>query len=158
MIAELFASHVFTTAVIFAHVISAVVWVGGMIALRFAVHPSMMLIATPEVRISRSLHFIRRFFYIVVPFILTLLATGILMIYGLGHKGKMIVHIKEALWLIMALNFISMFIRRSKAEQLLKDGKIADAKAIMGLISGYMLPANIIFGIVAIYFGVSLRF
>ncbi len=143
--------------ILFLHVISAVIWVGGMIAIRFAVHPAMSLIATTEVRLSRSLHLIRRFFYIVIPFIVTLLLTGILLIYGFGHKGQMAVHIKETIWLIMALNFVTMFIRRNKAEKLLKDSKLDEAKHIIYIISAYMIPVNIIFGLIAIYLGIFLR-
>jgi len=158
-----FVNNLFTnygSEIIFFHIISAVVWVGGMIAVRVAVHPAMSLIASNEVRISRSLNITKNLFYLVIPFILILVSTGIVMIYGLGHKGDMLVHVKEGIWTFMVINFIAMFIRRNRAEKLVKKGKeenIEEAKKIASLITKYMLPVNIILGVTAIYVGGVLR-
>lgn len=147
----------FGSEIIFLHVLSAVIWVGGMIAVRVAVHPAMQLIATPEIRLSRSLNITKNLFFLVIPFIIILLGTGILMIYGLGHKGHLLVHIKEGIWTFMLINFIAMFIRRAKAEKHSRNGEIAEAKKIATIITNYMLPVNIALGLIAIYLGISLR-
>ena len=39
--------------IIFLHIISAVVWIGGMIAMRYAAHPSFMQIESPLKRLER---------------------------------------------------------------------------------------------------------
>ncbi len=158
-----FVTNIFANyggVVIFLHILSAVVWVGGMVAIKFAVHPAMQMIATEEVRISRSLHITKNLFYLVLPFIFILVTTGIIMIYGLGHKGDMLVHVKEGLWTLMLINFVAMFIRRNKAEQLSRKGgqeRVQEAKKLMTIITKYMLPANILFGVIAIYVGGMLR-
>ena len=171
-IVETFAHH--RTLIVFLHVLSAVVWVGGMIAIRFATHQSLALISDPKLRLERAAHTLKRFFSIVWPFVVILLVTAIFMAVGLGFRsaaldasGNVIdeyamslyntVHIKEAIWLVMALNLGAMMHRRAKAEKALKAGNIEEAKAMLALIAKYMVPVNIALGLAAIYLGVFLR-
>lgn len=169
---ETFAHH--RTLIVFLHVLSAVVWVGGMIAIRFATHQSLALISDPKLRLERAAHTLKRLFSIVTPFVIILIATAVLMAVGLGFRaaamdpmGNVIdeyamslystVHIKEAIWLIMALNLGAMMWRRSKAEKALKEGNLEEAKNALTLIAKYMVPVNIVLGITAIFIGVVLR-
>lgn len=41
--------------IVFLHVFSAIVWIGGMIAIRLAVHPNLQRIEDPEVKLGRIL-------------------------------------------------------------------------------------------------------
>ncbi|EJF07197.1 putative integral membrane protein [Thiovulum sp. ES] len=145
--------------IIFLHIISAVIWVGGMIAVRIAVHPAMQMIATPELRISRSLNIMKNLFHLVIPFIIILLITGIILTIAM-HRGEPLTHAKEGIWLVMLINFIVMYIRRGKADELSRLGKpenVAEAKKIATLLSNYMIPVNIALGIIAIYIGAMLH-
>lgn len=169
---ETFANH--RTLIVFLHILSAVVWVGGMIAIRFAAHYSLAQIADPKLRLERAAHTLKRLFAIVSPFVLILIATAVLMAVGLGFRaaamdasGSVIddyamslyntVHVKEAIWLVMALNLGAMIWRRSKAESTLKKGDLETAKNILGVIAKYMVPVNIGLGVIAIFIGVVLR-
>ncbi|AFV98414.1 MULTISPECIES: hypothetical protein [unclassified Sulfuricurvum] len=169
---ETFAHH--RTLIVFLHVISAVVWVGGMIAIRFATHQSLALISDPKLRLERAAHTLKRLFAIVTPFVIVLIVTAVLMAVGLGFRaaamdpmGNVIdeyamslyntIHIKEAIWLIMALNLGAMMWRRAKAETALKEGNLEKAKEMLALIAQYMVPVNIVLGITAIFIGVVLR-
>ena len=169
---ETFAHH--RNLIIFLHIISAVIWVGGMIAIRFAAHQSLQMIADPKLRLERAAHTLKRLFTIVWPFVIVLIATAVLMAVGLGFRaaaldaaGNVIddyamsiyntVHIKEAIWLIMALNLAAMMWRRKKAEAALKEGNLETAKNMLGLIAKYMVPVNIVLGVTAIFIGVVLR-
>ena len=62
----------------FLHVISAVVWVGGMVAMRYAAHPSFMDIESPAKRLAHISKALKKLFYIVIPFTIILLVTAIL--------------------------------------------------------------------------------
>lgn len=171
-IIETFAHH--RTLIVFLHVISAVVWVGGMIAIRFATHQSLALISDPKMRLERAAHTLKRLFSIVLPFVAVLIVTAVFMAVGLGFRaaamdpmGNIIdeyamslyntVHIKEAIWLVMAINLGAMIWRRKKAEDSLKSGDIETARNMLGLIAKYMVPLNIALGVIAIYIGVFLR-
>ncbi|RUM45629.1 MAG: hypothetical protein DSY46_02335 [Hydrogenimonas sp.] len=146
--------------VVFFHVLSAFVWVGGMIAIRGAVHPSLQHIDDPKVRLARTLEIMHRLFMIVMPFIIVLLVTGGMMAIGMGFKGTPLygmVHVKEAIWTIMTINYTWMFIKRNKAERLFVAGDLAGAKAVLAPIPNVMLPLNIALGVVALAVGVTLR-
>jgi len=154
---EFFAEY--KTAIVFLHVLSAVVWVGGMIAMRYAAHPSFVQIESPAKRLEHIAIALKNLFTIVVPFVVLLLVTAIIMIkgYGLGESDfAMTSHIKEGIWSFMAINLFVMIMRRNRAMKLLAEGDMVGAKFSLELIGKYMVPLNILLGIVAIFLGSTL--
>lgn len=150
----------YASIIVFLHVISAFIWVGGMIIIRFAVHPSLQNIQNGSVKLGVTLEIMQRLFRLVMPFIAILVISAVLMAIGLGFKGTAlypIVHVKEAIWTIMTLNFSYMFIKRDKAQTLFDNGDMAGAKNILMPIPKILLPLNIALGIIALYFGITLR-
>lgn len=149
----------YKTIIIFLHVLSAVVWVGGMIAIRYAAHASLMQIESPNRRIERILHTLKRLFIIVVPFVIILLATAVIMIKGYSLSASELskfAHAKEAIWSVMTINLFVMILRRNRAKRLLDKGDMMGAKFSLKLIGTYMVPVNIVLGIIAIFLGTYL--
>jgi uncharacterized membrane protein len=161
---------------IFLHVLSAIIWVGGMVAIRVAVHPVisrggvaeeqmlksdvMSLMLTPPKRLGITLQVMGRLFNLVLPFIVILFATGLIMAIATdGHHSdlKSIFLSKEIIWTVMAVNFTYMYLQREKAWKLFSKGEIVLAKAQLKWIPNVLLPLNIVLGIVALWMGVSLR-
>jgi len=161
---------------VFLHVLSAFIWVGGMIAIRVAVHPVIqrggvtegeMLesdrissILVPKQRLGVTLQIMGRLFNLVLLFIVILFATGLTMAIATGgHHGdlKSLFLSKEILWTVMAINYTYMYIKRDKAWKLFTEGNVAEAKAQLSWIPNILLPLNIVLGIVALWLGVSLR-
>jgi uncharacterized membrane protein len=161
---------------VFLHVLSAIIWVGGMIAIRAASHPviarggvtdAQMLqtkmiseIIEPKQRLGITLQITGRLFNLVIFFIIILFATGLIMAIATGgHHGelKTLFVSKEIIWMIMVVNFIYMYIRRAKAWKLFNKGDIKEAKAKMKWIPNVLLPLNIVLGLIALWMGVSLR-
>ena len=150
----------YSSIIVFLHVISAVIWVGGMIAIRFAVHYSIQNIEDPKIKLARTLELLKRFFNMVIPAILTLLITAIIMIIALGFKGTElynVVLIKEIIWSIMTLIFITIYIRRIKAQKAFDNNDFLNAKNNLLPIATYFIPVNIVLGLVAIFLGITLR-
>ncbi|WP_373028266.1 hypothetical protein [Sulfurovum sp.] len=162
--------------IVFLHVLSAFIWVGGMIVIRVAVHPviqrggvtagemlqndvmSSMLV--PKQRLGITLQITGRLFNLVMLFIAILFVTGLMMAIATGgHHGdlKSFFLSKEIIWTIMAVNYTYMYIKRAKAWKLYSKGEVALAKAQMSFIPNLLLPINIVLGIVALWLGVSLR-
>ena len=156
---ELFADY--RTQIVFLHVISAVVWVGGMIAMKFAAHTSFMQIESPLHRLERISQALKRLFVIVSPFVIILIITAVIMSVGLGFRAAAVdanghvidayamhiynlVHVKEVIWMIMTGNLGVMIFIRNKAQKLLTKGDTAGAKKSLELIGKYMVPLNII--------------
>jgi len=149
--------HNYANIVVFLHVLSAVIWVGGMIAIKFTVHPSLQSIDDTKIRLGKTLQIVGRLFNLVIPFILVSLITALIMIIGAGFSGALI-HVKETIWTVMTLNFIYMYIKRFKAQKHFDNDNFAEAKASVALIPNILLPINIALGIIAIFIGVMLRF
>ncbi|XPV52318.1 MAG: hypothetical protein ACNI3H_07935 [Halarcobacter ebronensis] len=51
----------FSSLIVFLHVLSAVVWLGGMIVMRFAVHYSMQKVDEPKIKLGRTLESLKDF-------------------------------------------------------------------------------------------------
>ncbi len=146
--------------IVFLHVLSAVIWIGGMITIKIAVHPVLHKIKNQQERVQKSIMIVGRLFTLVIPSIILLVATGVIFELALGlSKGSnaIYIHIKEAIWTLMSINFVYMFIRRVKAKKLFEQGKSKEAAALMKNIPHLLLPINIFLGLFAIALGVILR-
>lgn len=150
-----FATYAHT--IIFLHILSAIIWVGGMIAIRLAVHPHLQLIEDTRLKLEKTLDIMGRFFNIVIPFIIISLISAIVMATGMEFENKIFIYLKEAVWTIMALNFTFMYIRRREAQKFFDKNQIGDTKVTLTIIPKILLPINIILGIIALILGVSLR-
>lgn len=149
----------YKTFIVFLHVISAVVWVGGMIAMRYAAHYSFLEIESPQKRLERIAHALKRLFAIVLPFVIILIVTAVFMIkgYGLGQSDlSPLSHAKEGIWTIMFINLMVMIFRRNRGERFLNEGNMVGAKNQLELIGKVMVPLNIVLGITAIFLGTYL--
>ncbi|MFT7002763.1 MAG: putative membrane protein [Sulfurimonas sp.] len=146
----------YKTIVVFLHVLSSTVWVGGMIAMRYAAQPSFLEIESPAKRLERISHALKRLFTIVLPFVIILFITAFIMIkgYDLSHTEYSIFsHAKEGIWSIMFINLIVMMKRRNRADKMLQEGNFAQAKNQLEPIGKFMVPLNIFLGISAIFIG-----
>ncbi len=140
------------------HVLSAIIWVGGMIAIRVAVHPLKLAWEDEELRINRNLAVTKRLLFLALPFVLIAVMTGIMLSAPLkGTSLVSMVHTKEAIWLVMAFNFSWIFLRRNIAQRAFNNFDLPGAKRVMMPLANFFLPLNIILGLVALWLGVSLR-
>ena len=146
--------------IVFTHVLGAIIWIGGMIAVRVAVHPAMQSIEDPRIKLGKTLEITGRLFNLVMPFIVLIVVTGLIMAIALGgHHGadKAIFITKEAIWTIMSLNYTYMYVKRARAWSHFKAGDLPRAKALVANIPNLLLPINIALGLVAVCLGISLR-
>ena len=145
---------------IFVHVFAAIVWVGGMISMRFAAHYAFMDIEDPKQKLPIISHALHRLFFIVSPFVLLLVATGTILSIGYEIKQthfSYLVHIKEGIWTAMFLNLAAMIVLRAKADKAIKSGEYEKAASLLGMIGKAMVPINIGLGMAAVIVGVLLR-
>ena len=146
--------------IVFIHVLGAIVWIGGMIAIRVAVHPAMQSIEDPEIRLGKTLMITERLFNLVMIFVILIVVTGLIMAIALGgHQGpdKAIFIFKEIIWTVMALNYTYMYVKRIRAQRRFNAGDLPGAKALVANIPNLLLPINIALGLVAVWLGISLR-
>ncbi len=159
----------YTNQVIFLHVISAVIWVGGMIAV-LVITKTAHKTVSDERRLSGRARLIKSYFKFLIPFIVLSVITALFMALGYqdnayGTDGFVLdmrsmeiyksITMKGALWSAMVLNMILMVWVISKAEK--ADCKLQKAADCMWLVNSYLLPFNILLGLIAIYIGVTIR-
>ena len=157
-IVELFNN--FTGMIIFFHVISGVIWVGGMIAIRFAVHQAVQNIEDPKLKFKVILSYLDNFLAIVRPAIGLLIVTAVFMIIGFDYQGSelnAVVYTKLSIWLIMTGLFIVIQLKRKKAQAFFDKNDIKSVKETLVPLTFLFIPANIILGVIAIYLGITLR-
>ena len=155
---DLFAQY--THLVVFLHVFSAVVWIGGMVAVRGVAHPVLQRIESPELRLEKTLEVTGRLFHWVMPFILTLGLTAVVMVAAAdahtGDQGFLFV-LKEGIWSIMTVNFAYMYLLRRRAWHLFRSGDLSGAKRRVRLLPNVLLPVNVLLGLAALWLGITLR-
>ncbi len=142
--------------IVFLHVISAVVWVGGMVALRYAAQPSLLEIESSAEKLKRISHAIKRFFIILFPFIIILIITAIIMIDAyslLQDEFSVLSYVKVGLWSVMFINYIVAIKRRNRADKMIIEDDFVGAQGQLGPIGKILVPMNIVLGVTAIFIG-----
>ena len=71
----------------FLHVISAIVWLGGVSFMLFALRPAAARMLTAPLRVPFVAHALARFFVLVWASVVILLLTGLVMLLGVGMKN-----------------------------------------------------------------------
>lgn len=139
--------------IVFLHILSAIVWIGGMIAIRFAVHFSVQTIEDTKSKLQTTLLNLKYFFYMVIVCIVMLFITAIIMVLALELQGLM-VHLKESIWFIMTIIFVIVFIKRNLAQKYFDEQEYAKAKEQLQPIAKYFIPMNILLGLCALFLGI----
>lgn len=147
--------------IVFLHIFAAIIWVGGMIVIRLALHPSLGFIGEPKKRLELIIAVLNRFFLMVSPSIVIIGITGIVMMLGIGFKSMpelyTVVHIKTQIWTVMAIIYGVIYYRFTKAKRFFSDGDIETSAKLLAPLAKWMIPTNIFLGLVALMLGVVLR-
>lgn len=145
---------------IFVHVICAIIWIGGMVAMRFVSHYSLSSIEDVPLKLGKTLDNLQRFFKLLIPFIVLLFISAFILIIGLNlnyHSNSYISHLKEAILIVMISIFILVYRKRNKAQHYYKEKDFKRTKKELLPIAKYYIPLNIILGVIQVYLGIVLR-
>ncbi len=170
-----FIMTTFPNQIIFLHVLSAVIWVGGMVSARYGRVKPLRSLSEPEDFIHETKRY-TRFFKMMTPFIVLLFITSVIMALSFHDNAydedgfvlsqsavellKMI-HTKGGIWTVMAMNMGLMAwinLKASKSFNSCSNVKECKrCKEALEIIYNYLMPVNIILGAVEIMLGVVLR-
>lgn len=118
------------TALLFLHMISAVIWVGGMFLAYVAVRPAAVAVLQPPQRLQLWEGIFRRFFPWVWAAVILILASGFAMMREMGH-APLYVHLMLGIGIAMSAIFLHIYfapfarLRRAVAAQDWKAGGAA---------------------------------
>lgn len=169
-----FIMSTFPTQIIFLHILSAVVWVGGMIAARYGRVKPLRTLTEPEEFIHETKRY-TRFFKLMTPFVVLLFITSIIM--ALGYQANAydedgfildnsavellkMIHTKGGIWTVMAMNMgLMAWINNKASKSFVACSNVTECKRCkeaLQIIFNYLMPVNIILGAVEIMLGVIL--
>ncbi len=148
--------------IVFFHIIAASFLLGSMFMIVFIIKPALMDIDDLAVRYSRCIKILGRYFYYLLGVMALIISASFAMRVGLGFEFASpvllsLVHVKEAIWLLVACNFIYMYIRLRNAKKLLSTREFFEVHENLGLIVNWLMPLNIILSMIAIYIGIAIR-
>jgi uncharacterized membrane protein len=116
------------------HLLSAVIWVGGMIFAHNSLRPAAVQVLEPPLRLELWVQVFRRFFVLVWLSIATLLVTGYWMLFEYfgGFAGAALhIHIMHGAGLLMVLIYLYVFFtlyRGLKQAVIVQDYPLAGAQ------------------------------
>jgi uncharacterized membrane protein len=148
------------TIALILHILSAVVWVGGMFFALVVLRPATATLE-PGARLDLWLRVLERFFVWVFAAIALLLASGYAMIFGVyaGFRGVGLhIHIMQVVGIVMMLLFFHLYFapwRRFKAALARRDQ--AAAASQLGQIRA-IVTINLLLGLVTLAVGSSGRY
>jgi uncharacterized membrane protein len=140
---------------LFFHILSAVIWVGGMFFAHQMVRPSVAALDAP-VRLALWRRIFERFFKWVWAAVILLLATGVAM-EALGVRG-LYVTIMETLGVIMVLVFAHLFFAPWKRFRHAVDGGDFPAAAIQLNQIRRIVEFNLLLGLIVVVIGATGRY
>ena len=148
--------------IVFLHLLSASLLIGSMFMIKFIVKPVLMDIDEEKVRYKKCLRILERYIYFLVIVMLVIVSASFMISVGLGFEYASptlysMVHVKEAMWLFMAFNFIYMYIKFLHAKRLFARREFFEVHEDLSLIVNYLLPLNLILAFIAMYIGIIIR-
>jgi uncharacterized membrane protein len=142
-------------ALLFVHILSAVIWVGGMFFAHQMVRPSVGALDAP-VRLALWRRIFERFFKWVWAAALLLLVTGLAMEH-LGVRGLHVV-IMESLGIIMVLAFAHLYFAPWKRFRRAVDGGDFPAAAAQLNQIRRIVELNLVLGLIVVVVGATGRY
>lgn len=152
----------FSRWIVLLHIVSAMLLVGSLLAMRLLVRPVINSIKEEKERLEKGMELMRRYAYFIVPVMLILVGASVFMNVGLGFKygdptTYILIHAKEALWTFIAFNFIYMVFKYKNAKKALQHEEYIEVQENLVLMYEYLIPLNAILGIIGAYMGIVIR-
>lgn len=152
----------FGRIIIFLHVISGSFLIGSMFMIRFIIKPVLTNISDEAVRYGGCIKILERYFYYLLVIMLIIAIASFTMSIGLGFKYasptlSSLIHVKEALWVFIAFNFIYMYIKLRNAKRLFDTREFFEVNENLDLIIKYLIPLNLILALISVFIGVVIR-
>ncbi len=160
VISDIFANY--KVLIIFFHILSASLLVGSMFVMIFIVRPINVKIRNVKYKCINCLKILKRFIYFLVPDMLILLSASIFMNVGMGFEygdptAFIMIHIKESIWIFIAFNFLYIYKKYLNAKNAFEVQDYLVVQENIILIIRYLVPLNLIFSLIAVYFGILIK-
>lgn len=148
--------------IVLFHILSSTLLVGGFFVMSFLIRPIINKIKIPSVKYGSGIEFVKKFLICTVVCLFIILITGVLMSVGLRFSSgnpatNVIIHTLEALWIFISANSFYMFMKYRESKKYFAKNEHIEIHENLELIFRYVIPLNLIIGVISIYFGILLR-
>jgi len=149
--------------IILSHVISAIIFMGGVVTLSFTIHHLVRMEPVKDYNLRIVMSIIKRFLIILgTPSLLWLMISAVIMQIGFLYKNSnpiflTIVHTNIFIWIFMFLLFLYIVKKRFDAKKHYKEGNLFACKNDLILIIDYLFTLEFFLGGIATYFGLMLK-
>jgi len=152
----------YKTLIIFLHVLSASFLIGSMFVIIFIVRPIGKRMENVEFKCANCLMILKRFNILLIPIMLTIVSASFFMNIGMGFEygdptAFIMIHIKEAIWIFLAFNFLYMYRKYLNAKKAYKEKDFLITQENIILITKYLIPLNLVISLMAVYFGIVIK-
>ncbi len=160
LVSDVFENY--KTLIIFLHILSASMLIGSMFVIIFIIRPVAKKIEDIEMKCGNCLKILRRFNIFLAPTMLIIFSASFFMNVGMGFEYGdpttfIMIHVKEAIWLFLAFNFLYMYKKYLNASKAYKEKDFLMTQENIILITKYLLPLNLIVALMAVYFGIAIK-
>lgn len=152
----------FGRLIVFIHILSGSFLLGSIFTIRFIVKPVFTSIDDEITKYGRCIRLLDKYFMYLFVVMALIISASLTMTVGLGFEYAnptiySLIHVKEALWLFIAFNFIYMYVKLKSATKLFKRREFLDVHEHLSLILNFLMPLNLILTVVSAYIGIIIR-
>ncbi len=139
----------------------AALLIGSTFCMSFVLKPVIFGIKIPNLKYTKAIKAIKKFLNFTFLFFIITMGNGVIISVGKdfnsGNPGiNSIVHIVQAMWIFMGMNFLFVFYKLKEAFKSAQARENVEAHESLELILSYILPFNLCIGIALVYFNVLL--
>lgn len=151
----------FSTLIIFVHVASTLMLIGGLFVVSFLAKPIIYEIKIPRIKYGKSIELLKKFLLFALIFMVLTILSGFVIVVGLNFAGgnpatNVIVHTIEALIFFACINFVYIYLKYKEAYKYYQRDENIQTHENLELIFRYIFPLNFILGIASIYLSIIL--
>ena len=155
-----FADH--ASWIVWTHVTGAALWVGTYVAVWLILQALLSSGLEPVMQVRLTQTVLGRMLKLLLPIVIIVAATAMVMAVGLGFKNGApdlyrIVHVKEALWTVMAIVYGVMALMLKSSRKAMVVGAETKAVKKLGIVFAYLIPLSVFIGLGSMFAGVVLR-
>jgi len=148
--------------ILFLHILSASLLIGSMFVIIFIIRPIGKKVENVEQKCLSCLKILKRFNIFLIPIMFTMLSASLFMNIGMGFEygdptAFIMVHIKEAIWIFLAFNFLYMYKKYINAKKAYEQKDFLVAQENIILVTKYLIPLNLVISLMAVYFGIVIK-
>jgi uncharacterized membrane protein len=147
----------------YIHIVGVTMLLGALFAIRFLFYGSIeKAISDEEERYMLYLKLLKRFFIFALIALFVIMIVSVFLAIGLHFRSSnpafnAMMHVKELVWFFILLNMIYIYIKYKNALKAFKKNMMVETHENIVLIIKYLIPIILFFGLIAVFFGNTIR-